>query len=859
MKQVRVSPPFPTTLFRVGWRYLSRHTWQSLLMVVGISLGVAVIVAIDLANASAERAFRLSTETITGKATHQILAGPQGLDETIYTSLKRSGLVRWAAPVISETVSSPQLGNVPLQLMGIDPFAEAPFRETLGEGRPPSVEQMTVFLTQPGAVLLSRDLASQNGLGLGSEIELELGGRRHRLFIAGLLEPANRLSQRSLSGLILADLSSAQEITGRVGKLDRIDIILPENGTELAAQIAAFLPQGLRLTPVVERQGTLEQMTRAFQVNLTALSLLALLVGLFLIYNTITFSVIQRRALFGTLRCLGVTRGEIFSLVLSEALLVGVLGSAIGVAAGILMGQGTVRMVMRTINDLYFTTTIRDLGIPLSSLVKGGLVGVLATLATTIPPAWEAASIPPRAALSRSGLETKAKRAVRISGWLGLALIGLGAGLFALPTRSLAAGFGGTLSVVVGFAMLSAVSLTGLMRIVTPITGRTLGLIGKMAPRNLVNALSRTSVAIAALMVAVAVTIGVSLMINSFRHTVVTWLEESLQGDVYISAPDFSATAASLPIDPRVIDRFQTWPGVRRVDLLRVAEVDSDRGRLQIMATSNADTGSERYYQWRTGSADETWKAMEAGSVLLSEPLANRLGIVKPGGQIELQTPQGPVVFPVAGIFYDYSSSQGMVLMSLDVYQNLWADTTITAVALRLIPGSDADEVTRALQQDSSQTQALIIRPNRALREEVLEVFDRTFAITSALQVLATVVAFIGVLNALLLLQLEKQREVGILRSVGLTARQLWKLVMIETGLMGLTAGLLAIPAGYALSLILIYVINQRSFGWTLQMDLGFQPFLQALGVAILAALLAGLYPAHKLGRMAAADAIRFE
>jgi putative ABC transport system permease protein len=198
--------------------------------------------------------------------------------------------------------------------------------------------------------------------------------------------------------------------------------------------------------------------------------------------------------------------------------------------------------------------------------------------------------------------------------------------------------------------------------------------------------------------------------------------------------------------------------------------------------------------------------------------------------------------------------------MSLDSYQSFWKDTGITAVALHLEPGLDADRTTQELQSALAfRGQRLLIRPNQALRQDVLEVFDRTFAITGALQLLATLVAFIGVLSALLSLELERQRELGILRAIGLSVRELWGLVMLETGLLGSAAGLLSIPTGYVLALILVTIINRRSFGWTLQMQVLPDPFLQALVVAVAAALLAGIYPAVRMGRMLAAEAIRYE
>lgn len=850
------------TLLNVGWRYLLRHPWQSILMVVGITLGVAVVVAIDLANASASQAFDLSTEAVAGRATHQIVAGPQGLDQEVYVALRRAGLANdgvASAPVLNDYVTASQLGGRPLQLLGVDPFAEAPFRSYVaGEGNVP-IAQLTAFLTRPGAILLSADLAERYGVQLGSEITLDVGGYQRPAVVAGLLQPADGLSRRALDGMILADISTAQELTGRLGRLDRIDLILPENDRVAMQRLEALLPAELSVTPVAARSGTIEQMTAAFRTNLTALSLLALVVGLFLIYNTMTFSVVQRRPLFGTLRCLGVTGREVFLLVLGEALVIGLLGAFLGVILGVILGQGAVQAVTQTINDLYFVLTVRGVAIPTSSVLKGLALGVAATMLAAAPPAWEAATVPPRTALSRSGLESKAGRAVKGAALASLALLAAGVVLLLIPAPGLTLSFAGTFAVIVGIGMQTPLVTKLLMDGVTPLSSRLGGVLGRMAPRSVVSSLSRTAIAIAALMIAVSVTIGVSLMVSSFRYTVVAWLAQTVQGDVYISPPSATATANSATIDPAAEAIVRGWPGVARVDTLRSVTVDSPDGPVQLAAVDNPGLGDERIFLAADGAPEEVWAAMQAGAVIVSEPYANRVGLPRSGGEVTLQTEQGQRTFPVAGIYYDYASSQGVVMLALPLYREQWQDGAITALALRLEDGADPDQITRQLQDALAPVQALEVRPNQALRDEALVIFDRTFAITGALQLLATLVAFIGVLSALLSLMLDKQRELGILRAVGLTGRQLWRLVSLETGLMGAVAGLLAMPTGLALALILIYIINRRSFGWTLQMQIAPEPFVQALVVAVVAALLAGLYPAYRMTRMAAADAMRFE
>jgi putative ABC transport system permease protein len=600
-------------------------------------------------------------------------------------------------------------------------------------------------------------------------------------------------------------------------------------------------------------------MTSAFRVNLAALSLLALVVGLFLIYNTMTFSVVQRRPLFGTLRCLGVTRGEIFWLVVGEAFIVGLIGAILGSALGVLMGQGAVRLVTQTINDLFFVVTVQGVQIPISSLVKGFLLGILATVFTAAPPAWEAATVQPRAALSRSGLEVKARRAVKFAALFGVLFCLAGGLVLLLPTKNLVISFTGTFAIMTGFAMLAPLVTLLIARWFVPLAGKIWGSLGRMAPRNAINSLSRTSVAVAALMVAISVTIGVSLMVSSFRYTVIIWLEQVLQGDIYITAPSLIATQSSAPIDPHVIEQVSVFPGVNTVLMLRSVDVDSPQGPVHIAASSNPRVAEERTFLSQDFTSIEINEKLAQGAVLVSEPFANRLEIPSHNGIIELYTDQGLHQFPVVGIYYDYASTRGTVQMSLDVYREYWKDDSVTSIALRLDKGIGPDVTSNQLLGQLSKIQFLQIRPNKSLRDEVLVVFDRTFAITGALQLLATIVAFIGVLSALLSLELERQRELGILRAIGLTARQLWSLVMIETGLLGFVAGLLALPTGYVLSLILIFIINKRSFGWTLQMHVLPEPFIQAIALAVAAALLAGIYPSYRMSKMLTVEAMRFD
>ncbi|HEY1014168.1 MAG TPA: ABC transporter permease [Herpetosiphonaceae bacterium] len=843
-------------LRRNSMRYLLRHPWQIGLAILGVALGVAVVVAIDLANGSARQSFSLATESIAGKATDQIVGGPGGLDGATYRRLRLELGLRDSAPVVEADLALPDQPGRSLKLLGVDPFAERPFRSYLAGAGDESFD-FAALLTQPNTGVLAADTAAALGVAQGGTLAVRLKGVRHEITIVGLIQPADDLARRGAADLLLTDISTAQELLGWTDQLSRIDLILPAEGRDaLLERIRPILPPGAALATPGARTAAFDQMTRSFEVNLQALSLLALIVGVFLIYNTMTFSVVQRRTLFGTLRALGVTRGEIFRLIAGEALLIGLVGAALGVALGIVLGRGLVRLVTQTINDLYFVVNVRGLALSPWPLLKGVLLGVFGTLAAASVPALEATLAPPRTVLRRSSVEERMRRLVPQTAGFGLALLAAGGALLALPSRSLVASFGALMAVVLGCALLTPAVTVGAMALLRPLFRRLFGVLGTMATRDVVATLSRTGVAIAALMVAVSVTVGAGTMIRSFRHTVVRWLDTTLQADVFVSSPGLTGNRTDVILQDEVVRRLLATPGIANASTYRSIEVAGPTGPTQLITLKLAPQ-SRRVFDWLEGG-DTAWDAFGQGAVWLSEPYAYRSGLGL-GDELTLETPAGPRAFPVGGVFYDYSSDQGTVMIDRATFDQHWQAPEITSLAIWAAPGVDVDQLVAALRAAGAGEQELQIRPNSALRAATLEIFDRTFAITGVLQLLATVVAFIGVLSALMALQLERMRELAVLRANGLTPGQLWTLVLSQTGLMGLTAGLLALPVGMILAVVLIFVINKRSFGWTLRLDLDPGLLLQALLVALVAALLAGLYPAWRMSRASPALALREE
>ncbi len=834
---------------RAQLRFLRARPWQTVASIVGIGLAVAVVVAIDMVNTSAERGFEIANDVVAGRATHRILGGPGGIDEALYRRLRVEEGIRQAAPVVEGWVQLASAERRWMRVLGIDPFAGAGFGQRLAEFDVDAV----ALLRTTGGVLVSDASARALGLAAGAATHVIAGGQRHGLSVLDVLAVGDSPAGGGLTATFVTDIATAQIVLGMGGRLSHIDLVAAD--VEQAQRLERLLPAPVRMVTAGARGNAQRQMTRAFQINLTALSLLALLVGMFLIYNTMTFSVVQRRAQIGILRALGVTRAEVFAAVLLEALLIGAVASALGVALGAVLAQGLLRFVARTINDLYFQLEVTRATLQALTLVKALTIGVLASAAAACLPALEATRAPPRQALSRSALEQAARGGSTAAAIAGVSMMAGGIALLPVPGAGLLLGFFCLFLLILGYALLVPLCTVAFVRAATPVTGAALGLVGRMAARGVAAALSRTGVAVAALTVAVAATVGIGVMIGSFRVSVEQWLAAYLRADVYLSLP---AAAAGAGLEPRFIEELHALPGVADVALGRWAELEGENERLQLFALDVRRRGFEGF-QLKQGSVDAVWEAFQGGeAVIVSEAFAYHHHL-RVGDTLPLPTVHGRRSFPVAGVYVDYGSDRGVVTMSRSTYLANWHDPVITAASLYLEEDARADAVVEQILSMAHLPEGLRLRSVGALRAASLEVFDRTFTVTAVLRVVAVVVAAVGILAALMAIQLERAREAAVLRVVGLAPRELWRLILAETGLMGTAAGLLAAPLGIGMAYVLVAVINRRSFGWTMAFSVDVTILLESLLLAIAAALLAGLYPAWRMTRALPAAGLREE
>lgn len=834
-------------LHRASFGYLLRHPWQLALTLAGICIGVAVMVAVDLANQSARNAFLLSMDAINGEATHQIIQGPAGVDENLYVELRIARRIRSIAPVVEGYVD---IGDRTMKLLGVDPFAESEFRHYSGPiaGQGDDAVYRRV-LTDEGAVVMAEAAAGSLSLHPGDEFAVRAGGRTHRGELAGLIRAGDT---RGLENLIVADISTAQEWLGQVGRLTRIDVRIPaDDRAGIGARIRAALPADGQLLSAAGRTQSVAAMSAAFMTNLTAMSLLALLVGIFLIYNSVSFAVLQRRQLIGVLRALGVCRRQVFALILGEALALGTLGAVLGILSGAWLGQHLLALVSRSINDLYFVVNVTEVTLTPFSIVKGLVAGLAATLVAAAAPAAEAAAYRPSLALARSVLERRSGRSLPMLAAGGVGLAVLAVVILTSSGTSLIAGLVALFLIILSLALCIPLAVRAIAALVTRTLRNVRGIPVRLAISGIGASLSRTGVAIVALAVAVSATVGVSTMVTSFRSSVSDWLDNTLQADIYVGVAHGSLNA-DLREDLRRIAGVAHTSSSLRAWL----ESDEDRVRIIVLDMAPRSYGGIDLLDAEPG---EAWSSFDAaGAVIVSEPYAYRHG-VRRGDALTLNTVNGARAFRIAATYRSYDVNAGSILMSRQTYDAHWDDRSVGGVGLYLEPGAEAPAVIERVREASRGRQSLLISSNRDIREASLAIFDRTFIITDVLYWLALGVAIIGILGAMLALQLERGRELAVLRAVGMTPGQLGATVIVQSGFMGLLSGLAAMPLGLLMAWVLIDVINRRSFGWGMDVEVSVATLLAALALSVIVAVIGGIFPACRAARSRPALAMRQE
>jgi len=796
--------------FRLIVRPLRREPTRTLLTAFAVALGVAVVLAIELAGGAAAGSFHSSMETLTGDADLEITA-TGGVSPQVWT----------------------RLAALPYSLR-LEPRMED-YAEIAGTGKSVALIGADFPATGPGGLLAGSALGYQTG----DPVRLAANDTTADFIVLGVL-PAGA------GDTVVMDLATAARFLGR-DRLDRILVHTPAGRSLDQWQSLLAAASGASVEAQGARTSENRRMLEAFRWNLRVLSYIALVVGAFLIYNTISVSVVRRRAEIGVVRALGATRGVVLTAFLGEAASFGFAGALAGIALGRVLAQSAVNLVGATVASLYVSSTPGKIELSAGIVLLALVLGIGVAMVSALAPAWEAAQVTPVEAMSRGVREHE----VRMHRWrdLGVAFL-LGATGWLASRQNAVAG-----KPVYGYcAALLAIgaasfAIPALVSTLANVSGRLLGRIfgaeALLAARSLAASLRRTSVLVGALSTAIAMMVAVGIMVGSFRETVVVWMDDQLQADLYLR-PAVPAGADRHPtMSAQAADRIEQLPEVAAVDRFRVYDI-SYEGLPARLGGADARV-AQHYGNRRTlpGAASKNVFANMVGTdnAVVSEPFANKHQ-VQVGGVVTLTLAERAVRFRVTGIYYDYSNERGYVIVDRGTLLKYLPDPAISNLAVYLKPGVPLEQGKTAVESAVAGRRIEVLE-NRALREDALRIFDRTFAITYALEAVAVIVAIMGVAGALLALVIDRRRELGLLRFLGGARPQVARVILFEAGLLGLLANIAGLVLGVLLSLLLIFVINKQSFGWTIQFHWPVAALLGALTVVYAATVLASLYPAR--------------
>lgn len=844
------------TLFR--WhvlRYVMRHKLLAGLNVLSVALGVAVYLSIQIANRSANESFAGGVDLVAGKA-HLEIRG--NVDESIWPAVQKLPGVAATTGTIEGIVTVPSLPGEYLRLIGIDIFTSAPFRTFEIENKSAPLD-LDAWLGQPGSIAITGEFAKRHRLKIGDPIDLVVNTRTARAKIVALMETRDSPADSRFAAI---DIGWAQELFETQGWLTSIQIRAGDatEAPRLAAQLQKVLPVNLKAEPPRQRSYQMQTMLGAFQLNLTALSLVSLLVGAFLVYNTVYASVTRRQVELGVLRALGASRLEIRSLFLGEACVLGLVGVLLGSFGGIALARIMIGAVERTVSSLYILLRIEHSVLSPWHFVAGAGLGLSAVIVGAWIPAAEASNVDPIGTLSLGSHADRSE--TRRSRWHRLAILCLllGAGACWLSLRSAPAplAFAGAFFVLCGFALCAPLGTIAFARVLRPVS-RT-SVVFRAAVDHLIRSVHRHAVTVAALSIAVAMSVGLTVMIHSFRESVNDWVNHGVVADLFVAPASNETIGLSATVPREAIDWLRKQPGVDSVDTFRETTVTlrwMDAEQEAILAV--VDGRYRENLRFEGGRSTERMQRVFRGeAVAVTESFARKFR-VRADDTLRLVSPTRVEEIPIAGVYADYTRDQGVILMSYSRYAPSWGASGAQSLAVYLRPNADLNEVDAAFRREFSGQGEFIVYSNRSLRQRIFAIFDQTFAVTYVLRSIALIVAMLGIFLAVTTLVAERQRETGMLRAIGATRLQVAGMFVTEAGLLGVTASALGIIAGLALAMILTWVVNPAFFGWTIQMHLPWAALMTMPLWVLTATIIAAWIPAWGAAPVSIVESIREE
>jgi putative ABC transport system permease protein len=847
---------------------MQSHRLRTTLTVLGIALGVAVLIAVLIVNSSVVRGVEATVDDIAGKTDLQVSAGTSGFSEELLDRVRATEGVHKAVPVVQQTVTirDPRARGERLLVLGVDMFEDddESFRSYGSPELAALRRDPLPFLNGSQNILISRGLARRFGYRLHDKIALATGTGVQDFDIWGFLDESG--VGRAFGGAVAVMYYQAMQMAfARDRNIDRVDLAVA-SGAEVGAveaRLEAALGNGFIVERPSRKGDRVSKMLLGMRSGLIVASLMALLVGAFLIQNTMEISVVQRKREIGILRALGSRRREITVLLTLEGALLGMVGSALGVALGIALSRTLLAATSRALNQTYLQLAVTDVRVEPMFVAGGFALGTLAATLASAVPARRAARADPAHTLRTASLMQATPPANRPSTneLLALGLIALSFPLARLPPMGRVA-LG---AFVAAFALLAAAALLlpRLVQVVawvlTPLAG-WLRVEAGLATQNLPRDLGRSATTAAALMAGVSLAIAFATFTTSFATTLNDWVAQTLPGGLFITQASgmTGASMRNVPMADTLYDPLAAMPEVEAVRRARIVEIPYRGFTLKAISTDVDVFLKHARLQLLEGDQEEVAAALAKGAVAVSENFARHFKLHR-GDRVAIGTNLGTRQFRIAGVFVDYTSDIGSVLMERRLYVSAFLDARVDTYELYLRKSADTEQVRRRINAQFGENHDLFVLTNGELRAEVNQTTGQVFSLVHALELVALIVAVLGIINAQLASVLERVREIGVLRALGMRRAQVSRMVVIEAGLVGGIGTLAGVLLGLVLGQLLLDHINLLQTGWYFPYRVPLTTIAEVTALTLPAAALAGFYPAREAARLVVTDALEYE
>lgn len=853
----------------LSWPHAVRHHLRTFLTFSGIVLGVAVIVAIAIVNRTMLSSFQRTIDLIAGKAVLQVVNGESGIQESRYPLIRDTRGVEDAAAAVEGFLPLIGFRGERLFIYGVDLLTDFTIREHEFVGGSFGFESALDFIAQPDSIALTESLSRRLSLPVGSKIELTTSRGVRSYTVRGVLKEQGAAKVFGGS-FALMDLPVAQIALGKEGKLDVVDVIVEEGGNVEAvrSRIQARLEGTAQVERPQERGEQIAMLLTSFRIGLFFVSLIALFVGFFLIYNTVSVSVIQRKREIGTLRCLGMLRRDVVVLIMLEALILALVGSLAGMMVGLFLAQAALFSVGETVNNLFAQIDLTKGGLAVQDFWVAVISGLGVSLLASLHPAWEATQVSPLENARQAAWNPRFQGMTSRASKLGFALLILSPFLLFFSPPGIGAvekfSFGviAMLVFLLGLSFLSPLLIHSGVRLFWDCFSglcHFMWIEGRLASDGLRRTPLRSGITVATLMISLAAVFTIAAFVNSVRGSLLSWVDQMVTADLIVSSGARTAGPINVPLKEDPAAGLSAIPGVKVVDLYRLIRSTYEGKPILVESFSAQASAGVRMLPMIEGDGKKALYQMAAGEgVIVSESFQSKFGKGS-GDTIQLTTPSGRMPVKVLGVYVDYSSDAGSVLIDRALYKKMWHDDLVDAFDLWLEPEADQAFVIKKIKEDYGEKYQLFVSTHRELREAVVDIMEQSFTVNYAVEIVAVVVAIFSVINTLLASILDRTREMGVLRAIGATQKQIRRVVVVEAAWMGVLGGILGLVAGTLMSYHHVVYNTKVLTGWTFQYYYPFHIAILGLILSVLLCLAAGFFPAKKAAATPIVAAIGYE